>query len=28
LSFGVMALLFVTALIYFKRVERVMADIV
>jgi lipopolysaccharide transport system permease protein len=28
LSFGVMVLLFVTALIYFKRVERVMADIV
>ncbi|HEX7014882.1 MAG TPA: ABC transporter permease [Cyclobacteriaceae bacterium] len=28
LSFGVMALLFISALIYFKRVERVMADIV
>jgi lipopolysaccharide transport system permease protein len=28
LSFGMMALLFVTALVYFKRVERVMADIV
>lgn len=28
LSFGVMVLLFISALIYFKRVERVMADIV
>lgn len=28
LSFGVMAILFVTALMYFRRVERVMADIV
>jgi lipopolysaccharide transport system permease protein len=28
ISFGVVAILFVTALIYFKRVERVMADIV